>query len=227
MRELTRRLATLTIALCAYQALPLAAQTGAEPVTRTVTINGQELQVMVTPEGDTLLIATALTEASVSSPRRFESEEDRKLYRKYRYYAAKAYPYAVEAIRIFRETEEVTATMKPREARRHIRRLQKELKKEFEEPLKKLTKTQGYLLVKMIERDTGRPMYDLIKDLRNGVTATYWQTMGKLVGYDLKAGYVPGADPILDVVLGDYNVSHGPAVSAADTLEVSERRPRG
>ena len=192
----------LLLALSAASLLTVRAQTEA------VEIDGQELQMMVTEDGDTLLIATELSDVSVSSPRAFDNEADRKLYRKYRYYAGKVYPYAVDAIRIFRETEEVTQTMKPREAKRHIRRLQKELKKEFEEPLKKLTKTQGYLLAKMIENETGKPMHTLIKELRGGMTATYWSTMGKFVGYDLKSGYVPGVDPILDIVLKDYDVSH-------------------
>lgn len=174
----------------------------------TVEIDGHELELLVTPEGDTIFIATSLSAAAVSSPRSFESADDRKLYRKYRYYAAKVYPYAVEAIRIFRETEHVTATMPKRQAKRHIRRLSKELKKEFEDPLKGLTKTQGYLLVKMIERETCEPMHALIKELRGTLTATYWNTLGKTVGYQLKDGYVVGADPILDVVLQDYDVSH-------------------
>ena len=174
----------------------------------TVEIDGHELELLVTPDGDTIFIATSLSAAAVSSPRSFESADDQKLYRKYRYYAAKVYPYAVEAIRIFRETEHVTATMPQRQAKRHIRRLSKELKKEFEDPLKGLTKTQGYLLVKMIERETGQPMHSLIKDLRGTLTATYWNTLGKTVGYQLKDGYVVGADPILDVVLQDYDVSH-------------------
>ena len=78
----------------------------------------------------------------------------------------------------------------------------------FEEPLKKLTKTQGYILVKMIERETGEPMHELIKELRGGMTATYWTTMGRMFGHELKDGYVVGADTILDVVLQDYDVSH-------------------
>ena len=186
----------------------LAIDTVVTPMSPRVVIDGQELEVMVTAEGDTLFIATNLSAAAVSSPRSFASDEERKLYRKYRYYAAKVYPYAVEAVRIFRETEEVTATMGKRDAKRHIRRLSKELKKEFEDPLKDLTKTQGYLLVKMIERETGQPMHTLIKDLRGTLTATYWNTLGKTVGYQLKDGYVVGADPILDVVLQDYDVSH-------------------
>ena len=181
-----------------------------------VEIDGQELSVFVTEEGDTLFIAEELTDVSVSSPRKFDSPEDYKLYRKYRYYAPQVYPYAVEAIRIFRETEHITATMKDRKRKKHYRRLQKELKKEFEEPLKKLSKTQGYILVKMIERETERPMHDLIKELRNGLTATYWTTMGKMFGHELKDGYIIGADPILDVVLQDYDISH--EVTSQDSL---------
>lgn len=182
------------------------AQTGVqEPVTD---FDGEGLDILVTEDGDTLLLANLLEDVSVSSPRKFESAEDYALYRKYRYYAPKVYPYAVQAIRIFRETEYVTQTMKPNKAKKHIRRLQKELKKEFEEPLRELTKTQGYLLVKMIERETGQSMHYLIKDLRGGMTATYWTTMGKMFGHELKEGYVIGVNPILDVVLQDYDISH-------------------
>ncbi len=194
------------LSLCLFGACVLSAQTRAEG--DQVTIDGQELTVIVTEEGDTLYIASELTDVSVSSPKNFESDEDYKLYRKYRYYAPKVYPYAVEAIRIFRETEHVTATMKPRQQKKHYRRLQKELKKEFEEPLRKLSKTQGYILVKMIERETDRTMYDLIKELRGGMTATYWSTLGKMFGHELKSGYIEGENPILDIVLQDYNISH-------------------
>lgn len=194
------------LSLCLLGVSVLSAQSKAEG--EQVEIDGQELTVLVTEEGDTLLIATELSDVSVSSPRKFESDEDYKLYRKYRYYAPKVYPYAVEAIRIFRETEHVTATMKPRQQKKHYRRLQKELKKEFEEPLRKLSKTQGYLLVKMIERETERPMHELIKELRGGLTATYWSTMGKMFGHELKNGYIVGENPILDIVLQDYDISH-------------------
>ena len=194
-----------------------------------VMIAGQPMQRMISAEGDTLYIASELAEVSVSSPRKFGSPEEYKLYLKYRYYAPKVYLYAVEAIRIFRETEYVTAHMSDRKRKRHVKRLQKELDKEFEEPLKKLTKTQGYLLVKMIERETERPMHDLVKELRGGVTATYWTTMGKMVGYDLKDGYHPGVDTILDVVLPDYDVSHVVADGErlereAEAEEAKERR---
>ena len=209
---MTKFLSQLSLAFACVLGLRAEAQTAQSPavaeVTETVMIDGQVMERTVSADGDTTYIASSLIDVSVSSPRKFGSPEEYKRYLKYRYYAPKVYPYAVQAIRIFRETEYVTANMSERKAKRHVKRLQKELDKEFEEPLKKLTKTQGFLLVKMIEKETGEPMHELIKDLRGGVTATYWTTMGKMVGYDLKDGYVVGADTILDIVLQDYNVSH-------------------
>ena len=51
-------------------------------------------------------------------------------------------------------------------------------------------------------------MYSLVKDLRGGITATYWNAMGKLFGHDIKEGYIEGDDKILDAVLDDFHVSY-------------------
>ena len=157
--------------------------------------------------GDTLIIAQ-LGDVSVSSPEVFESEEEYKLYRRYRIYAQRNYPYAVDAIRIFRETEYMTQRMSNRDRRRYIKRLQNELEEKFEEPLKKMSKTQGKVLIAMIERETGEPIYDLIKDLRGGLTARYWATLAGFYGHRLKQKYAIGDDRILDAVLDDYDISY-------------------
>ncbi|MEN0007086.1 MAG: DUF4294 domain-containing protein, partial [Bacteroidota bacterium] len=145
---------------------------------------------------------------SVSIPREFENPEDYKLYRKYKRYAVKVYPYAVEAIRIFREVEYATANMKKRERKRYIKKLNKQLKEEFKDPLKKLSKTQGKILIKMIERELDQTMHRLIKDLRGGWSAGYYTTLGFMFGHRLKHGYIEGEDPILDAVLQDLDVSY-------------------
>ncbi|MBB4079916.1 hypothetical protein GGR28_002543 [Lewinella aquimaris] len=157
--------------------------------------------------GDTLIIAQ-LSDVSVSSPEVFNSEEEYKLYRRYRIYAQRAYPYAVDAIRIFRETEYMTQNMSKRDRRKYIKRLQNELEEKFEEPLKKMSKTQGKVLIAMIERETGEPIYDLIKDLRGGLTARYWATLAGFYGHKLKDKYEIGEDHILDAVLDDFDVSY-------------------
>lgn len=174
---------------------------------QTVVIDGNILTQIVTEKGDTLLLAT-LDDISISSPRSFDSREDYLLYMKYRRYALVVYPYAKEAIRIFRETERATNEMKNRERKRYVKKLQKELETEFEQPLRNLTRTQGYVLVKMIERELDTDIYALIKSLRGGMTASYWGTFSRFYGFRLKEGYIKGKDPILDVVLQDFDISY-------------------
>ncbi len=170
-------------------------------------VNGERMPFTIDDCGDTLILAS-LEGVSVSSLREFQDDDEYRRYRRYRRYAAKVYPYAVEAIRIFREVDYATNHMKKSKRKKYIRKLQKDLKDQFSDPLKKLTKTQGMILIKMIEKELDTPMFFLIKDLRNGFTASYWGTIGKLFGHDLKDGYVPGVDPILDAVLNDMDISY-------------------
>ena len=173
----------------------------------TVNFAGETLQKFVTDDGDTIMVAM-LDDISITSPRTFANDDEYRLYKKYRRYAIKVYPYAQQAIRIFRETERATLEMKPRKRKKYVKQLSKELKEEFEDPLKKLTKTQGMILVKMIERELDTPMYDLLKSLRGTVTASYWSTFSRFFGYRLKEGYIIGDDHILDAVLDDFDVSY-------------------
>lgn len=189
-------------------------------------VNGQYYPYVVDDCGDTLIVAQ-LTDVSVSSPVAFDSEEDYKLYRRYRIYAQRVYPYAVDAIRIFRETEYMTQNMKKKDRKRYVRKLQKELKEKFEAPLKKMSKTQGRVLYRMIERELDTPIYFLIKELRGGLTARYWATVGGLYGHKLKKGYNVGDDPILDMVLDDFDISYElpqlQEMEASGVLETEKR----
>ena len=169
-------------------------------------IDGELVTYMVV-EGDTLLMAD-LEGFSVSSPRSFKDRDERRKFLKYKRYANVVYPYAVKAIKIFRESEEATLTMKSRKKKKYMKKLQKDLEVELKEPLKKLTKTQGYILIKMIEKELDTPFYDLVKNLRGGFVAGYWNQLGRLNGYRIKTGYIVGEDKILDIILQDYNVSH-------------------
>ncbi len=171
------------------------------------TLNGQLVTLMLDANGDTLYVADDLMTISLTSPRTFKSIEEYNRYRRYLRYAAIVYPYAKEAIVVFRQLNEETEEMKKGKRKRYAKRLQKDLDDKFEEPLKNLTKTQGKILVKMIERELETPLYDLIKTYRGGITASYWNTMSKFWGYDLKHGYMQGDDPILDAVLEDFKLS--------------------
>ena len=195
------RTALLTLLLFTVLGTCARAQTGYTKV------DGKYYPYVVDDCGDTLIVAQ-LSDVSVSQPLAFETEEEAKLYRRYKIYAQRAYPYAVDAVRIYRETEYMTQSMNKRERKRFNKKLQKELEEKFEQPLKKMSKTQGKVLMAMIERELDLPTYELIKELRGGLTARYWATLGGLYGHHLKDKYAAGDDRILDMVLRDYDVSY-------------------
>jgi len=170
-------------------------------------IDGRIMTAMITDSGDTLIMET-LDDISITSLRTFKDDADYRKYMKFKRYAAVVYPYAKEAIRIFKETEHVTQTMNKRKRKKHIKKLQEELKRDFEAPLTKLTKLQGKIMVKMIEKELDKNMFDLIKGVRGRFTAMYWHNASKLYSYDLKEGYTEGDYPILDAVLQDFDISY-------------------
>ncbi len=172
----------------------------------TMEIQGQIVKVMIIGE-DTLIVAD-LEEAEVASPRKFKNNDEYRHYLRMRYHATKVYPYAVEAIKVFREVEYWSQGKKKRERKKHIKRLQKELKENFEDPLKNLTRTQGRVLVEMIEREIKTPTYYIIKELKGTVKATWWHNIGKAWGYNLKQGYDPDKDPILESILSSLKIEH-------------------
>lgn len=171
-----------------------------------VEIDGQIVKALIV-EGDTILIAD-LKDVDIVSQQNFKDNKERYRFNQMQFYAKKVYPYAVEAIKLFREVEKMTVDMNKRESKKYIKTLQKDYKENFEKPLKDLNRSQGKILLKMIEREIGVPTYTLIKELRGGGKAFYWNSVGKLYGYQLKEGYDPEDDPMLEAVLSGFDIKH-------------------
>ena len=180
----------------------------AQPALSELTIEGKVYPAIVTDEGDTIIIADDVLYVSITSMRKFSSDEEYRKYRKFRRYASKVFPYAREAILLFRELEYADQYLSKKEKKKKIKELQNKLKEDFEEPLKKLTKLQGKIMIKMIERELDETTYNLIKGLKGRFTAFYWHHFSKLYSYDLKEGYNVGKYPILDAVLQDFDLSY-------------------
>lgn len=172
-----------------------------------INLGGQVYSAIITAEGDTLILAD-IPNISVTAPREFASVEEKRKYYKFRRYATKVYPYAKEAIKIFKEVEYAKANLSRRKRKKEIKRLESELKQEFEEPLSKLTKLQGKIMIKMIEKELGQSMFQLIRGVKGRFAAFYWNNASKLYSYDLKEGYTYGQYKILDIVLQDYDISY-------------------
>jgi hypothetical protein len=105
------------------------------------------------------------------------------------------YPYAKKAAAIINDvTLNLNKIKDEGERRRYLTTREKELKKEFTEPLTNLSVYQGKILMKLINRETNNTCYELIKEYRGGFSARFWQTLAWFFGSSLKQEYLPYSD---------------------------------
>ncbi|MGW8316665.1 MAG: DUF4294 domain-containing protein [Bacteroidales bacterium] len=155
-------------------------------------------------DNDTLPIVD-LPEVKVYQRKDFEYLYLKRRYRRLIYNVKRAYPYSKIAGYRLKELDDYLVTMdSEKERKEYINSVEGEIMKEFEQDVKKLTVTQGIILVKLIDRETGRTSYEVIKDLKGGLTAFFWQGIARIFGNNLKEEYDPeGRDRIIeDIVLG-------------------------
>jgi hypothetical protein len=144
-------------------------------------------------EGDTLLIE--LDEVLLLKKLKFEDDYDKRYYYWYRKKTLKAYPYAkLAADRIQVLNERLDNIKSKRQKKIYTKRIQKYLEGEFTDQLKKLTRTEGEILIKLIHRQTGQTAFDLVKDFRSGWKAFWYNTTANLFKLSLKDEYNPSED---------------------------------
>lgn len=113
-------------------------------------------------------------------------------------YVQKVYPYArVTATLLAEYNHDLAQIGRESDRELYVKLAEAEIKAEFEEEIKGLTMTQGRILVKLIDRETGHTGYELVKQLRGSFQAWMWQGVAKLFGQDLKGEYDPEGDDAL------------------------------
>jgi len=139
-------------------------------------------------EGDTLLL-TKIPTVDVLS---FKDQKERRLYYILKRKVLKVYPYAIYTKEKLEEIEkELDSISRKRKKKKHTKKVTKFLKEELGEELKKLTRTEGNILVKLIYRETNISTYKLLKEYRGTINAFFWQTMAKIYDNNLKQEYDP------------------------------------
>ncbi|PKA84327.1 uncharacterized protein DUF4294 [Ulvibacter sp. MAR_2010_11] len=122
----------------------------------------------------------------------FTSKEDRHRYLVLRRKTRKVYPYAkLASERLTTMTERLKTIEKKRDRKKYTKRVQKYVEEEFSEKLKKLTRTEGQILVKLIHRQTGRTAFELVKELRTGWRAFWYNTTANVFDISIKDEYRP------------------------------------
>lgn len=135
--------------------------------------------------------------------KRKADQKNREAFNRLRYNVYKVYPYAVAASFVMHDVDSVLQKLYSKDAKKlYKERKEQELNKQFKGELENLTIAQGQILVKLIARETGKPCYQIIKDLKGGFNARIWQTVALLFDNNLKNNYDPnGEDAAIEVVV--------------------------
>lgn len=157
----------------------------------------------VEPSGDTLIVYR-LHPITVFPPLKFKNEKEEQFYWRTVRNVKLTLPYA----KLIRETLvetyeyiETFETQKEREA--YLKRMEKDLFNQYKPVLKKFSKSQANLLVKLIQRETDQSSYDIVKAFLGSFRAAFWQGFGRFFGVNLRGKFNPASnreDAIIDRV---------------------------
>lgn len=151
---------------------------------------GQVVQVLIL-NGDTTYLFNLHDFKVVELMPYGDIEKDKQL-RRLKYHVTKVYPYAkVAADKLKAYNEELLKIKSKKQRRKLLKQREQELKEEFTDVIKKMTVTQGRILTKLIDRETGESTYEIIKEMRGGFKAFIYQGVAKIYDGDLKARYDP------------------------------------
>ncbi len=153
-------------------------------------------------DGDTI-IHKKIPEIVVIPQHDFKNPRQERKYNRYILKVKKVYPYAKLAGELLRKYEpEYLALDNDRDRRKMMKNLEKQLLDEYKDDLKRMTISEGYILIKLIDRETLKTSYSLIKDFRGGVPAVFWQGIARIFGSNLKTEYDPyGEDSLLEEIV--------------------------
>lgn len=160
----------------------------------------------VVVDGDTIPFAY-LPMVNIYSERIFKSKRAQVKYTKLRRDVIKVWPYAKLAGEKFKQLEvELSMTNDKRVQKALVDKTEKEIMQKFEAELKKLTITQGRILIKLIDRQTGNTSYRVLQDLKGNLNAFFWQSLARLFGSNLKSHYDPnGEDAEIEKIIISLN----------------------
>ena len=135
----------------------------------------------------------------------FHRTRDLKNYQKMVRAVKKVYPLALEASRRMASVDVELSDLKRRDRKKYTEAMEEALKEEITPMLWKMTRYEGKILLKLIDRETDFTVYQIIKDYRSGFTAGFYQMLARMFGNNLKLQYDPkGEDEMLEQIVLYY-----------------------
>lgn len=162
---------------------------------------GLEVQAEVI-NGDTFPVKY-LGYYTVVAERQFRNPLEAKRWARLKHNVKKVYPYAkLAAVKMEEYAEEIASAETERERKKFYKEIEKSLLEEYEGEMRSLTMTQGRILIKLIDRETGNTSYNVVKEFRGGFSAFFWQGLARVFGQNLKSEYDPdGEDRDIEAVV--------------------------
>lgn len=183
----------LPVVLCLFMAIPgkAFAQADAVPDLRLKVKAYKGYTHIVDEYGDTCRL-TYIRDIYVFPPLKFKNKKEERFYWRTVRDVRKTLPYAKMAFATLCETYEYIQTIPDKKEReRHLKTLEHDIFEQYKPVVKNMTKSQGKMLLKLINRETDQTSYSIVKAFLGSFRAGFWQTFGRFFGMNLRSGFRP------------------------------------
>jgi len=183
---------SVVVSVNAQNVIPDQPKTGKNDTIRTYeTVVDGELMPMIVTE-----------EVKIVDVRIFKTEADREAYRRLKYNIYKVLPYAKYAAERYQKLQrDLATTADKRRQKRMVDTCENQIKDLFKREVESLTISQGEILIKLIDRQTGNTSYEMVKELKGGLKAFMFQSLARIFGHNLKETYDPNEERDMEAIL--------------------------
>ena len=196
---MARHLLVILLLLCSAAALarkpdPIRARAEADELPSAVRNPYRGYSWRIDEDGDSIMVLH-LRELTVYPPMKFKNKKEEEYYWRTVRDVKLTLPYAKLIAETLVETYEYIETFPTQKEREdYLKKMEKALFEQYKPVLKRFSKRQAKVLIKLVQRETHQTSYDIVKAFLGSFRATFWQGFGKLFGVSLKSSFNPAKD---------------------------------
>ncbi|MDH5826571.1 DUF4294 domain-containing protein [Sphingobacterium sp. SG20118] len=147
-------------------------------------------------------------EVKITKQRVWKSEDAKKEYLRLKRNVLRVLPYAIFAQKRYDQLDrELALVTDKKQQKKLIEVCENEVKSMFNKEIKNMSITQGKILIKLIDRQTGHSSYEMVKQMKGGLSAFLYQGVAKIFGHNLKNTYDPREDYEIENIIREFQKS--------------------
>jgi hypothetical protein len=149
-----------------------------------------------------------IKEVTITGKRNLSERFQYWRYERLVYNIKRVYPYALIVRDKFKDVNAALEKLPTEKERRdYLREVEKQVFHDYEGDIQEMSITQGRLLIKLIDRETNITSFELIKEYRGKISASFWQGIARMFGTNLKEGYDPyGDDLLIEMIINEIDI---------------------